>query len=508
MRIDSRSDRSVPKLVGADFELGNFILGLDRQGGTGPEASVALLAEVDGVRASSGTYGYAYGWGGAYGGAYVDPQDRGRKFLPCNGGCIYIDLDHLECCVPEMLSAFDHAAATAAMLRLARRAQVQANEKLPPDQSIQVLVHNSDGRSNSFGSHLNFLTSTATWDDIVHRRPHYLQFLASHQLSSIVYTGQGKVGAENERPAVAYQLSQRADFFETVVGPQTTHRRPIVNSRDESLCGESQDLARLHVIFFDNTLCSGANVLKVGSMQLVLAMLEAEDIDIGCTVDDPVGAAVAWSHDPSLRRAVRMTDGRSATAIEVQQRLLEHAFAHRELYGFETVPRADEILALWADTLAKLAGGDFDALLGRIDWVLKQRILETVLDQREALSWDSPEVRYLDQIFGSLDPDEGLFLRQQRAGLVEEWVSEAEIEHFVNEPPEDTRAWTRAMVLRHFDAEDIEAVDWDEIRLRFETRSGRRPFRFHLDDPLGFTREISEPLFERLTQQGEPHANP
>ena len=35
------------------------------------------------------------------------------------------------------------------------------------------------------------------------------------------------------------------------------------------------------------------------------------------------------------------------------------------------MPRAGEILALWADTLDKLGAGDLDALTGRLDWVLK-----------------------------------------------------------------------------------------------------------------------------------------
>ena len=39
----------LPKLCGADIELGNFILGLDWQSGTCHEASRALLAEIKGV---------------------------------------------------------------------------------------------------------------------------------------------------------------------------------------------------------------------------------------------------------------------------------------------------------------------------------------------------------------------------------------------------------------------------------------------------------------------------
>ena len=39
----------LPKLCGADIELGNFIVGRDSDQGTGNEASRALLAEIDGL---------------------------------------------------------------------------------------------------------------------------------------------------------------------------------------------------------------------------------------------------------------------------------------------------------------------------------------------------------------------------------------------------------------------------------------------------------------------------
>src|SRR5213080_3533469 len=338
MPRDRGRDR-VPKLCGADIELGNFVLGLERAGGTGREASRALLREIDAPYADRGGYGVrlvrsasGYQMGHGASGATYDPQDWGRKYLSSNGGCVYIDLDHLECCLPEVRSAYDHVAAWHAMLRIARRALVAANAKLPAGQRIHVLVNNSDGRGNAYGSHLNFLVTRRTWDNIFERKLHHMLYLAAFQVSSIVYTGQGKVGAENGTPAAAFQLSQRADFFETLTGAQTTYQRPIVNSRDEALCGQrpsmwrsdepepSSDLARLHCIFFDNTLSPGSSVLKVGTMQLLLACLEAERANPDLLLDDPVAAVVQWSHDPTLTARARMASGKELTAVELQLR--------------------------------------------------------------------------------------------------------------------------------------------------------------------------------------------
>ena len=99
-----------------------------------------------------------------------NPQDRLRRFLPSNGGCAYIDLNHLELCLPEVASARDHVAAWHAMLRIARQAQVQADRKLPAGRKVQVLVNNSDGMGNSYGSHLNFLVTRQARRNLFRRK--------------------------------------------------------------------------------------------------------------------------------------------------------------------------------------------------------------------------------------------------------------------------------------------------------------------------------------------------
>ncbi len=483
--------RCVPKLCGADVELGNFILGRGRAARSGREASRALLREIDAPYVTHG---------GPLAARPYDPQDWGRKFLRSNGGCFYIDSDHLECALPEVRSAWDHVAAWHAMLRIARRALIAANTKLPSGQTIQVLVNNSDGKGHAYGSHLNFLVTRRAWDDVFERKLHHLLFLAAFQVSSIVFTGQGKVGAENDRPDTAFQLSQRADFFETLVGPQTTYHRPIVNSRDEPLCGSrpgvasggrpAADLARLHCIFFDSTVAHGSSLLKVGTTQLILALLEAEQVNPALILDDPVNAVVRWSHDPTLATRVRLASGDAVTAIELQMRFLEEAQRFAATGGYDgIVPRASELLAYWEDTLLRLRAGDLASLAPRLDWVLKLHLIRQAMAARPDSSWSDPQIKYLDHMYANLDAESGLYWACEAMDAVERVVGDDEIERFVLEPPDDTRAWGRAMLLRRAAPDQVQDVDWDRICFRQGGR-GHWPtlHPVHMDDPLGFTR--------------------
>jgi len=526
---NSNSPR-IPKLCGADVELGNFILGSKEQESTGFEASRALLREIVGLPLKTGSTGFGMGvqnqssglqyqsWGYPSwqsvpdsGTVYTpyNPQDWGRKFLPENGGCCYIDLNHLEICLPEIISAWDFVAAWHAMLRITRQALHKANQLLMPDRRIQVLVNNSDGRNNSYGSHLNFLITRQAWDNMFLRKMHQLLFLASYQASSIIFSGQGKVGSENGAPNVPYQLSQRADFFETLLGPQTTFHRPIVNSRDESLCGRNQnratECARLHMIFFDSTLAPGATLLKVGTTQIILSMIEAEFVNPNLVLDDPVYALSCYSHDPTLQARALIVNGRNLTALELQYCFLEEAKRFVANGGCEgIVPRANEILSLWEDTLHKFENRQFTELSRRIDWVLKYQIMERAIAQQPELSWHSPQIRYLDQLYSSLDDSEGLYWIYEKSGFMENVVGEEHIARFIDNPPEDTRAYARAMLLRSADPTEVADVDWDSIS--FNIPSGNYwPNRRTIDlaHPLKYTKDMTEKCFQDSTSLEE-----
>ena len=262
------------------------------------------------------------------------------------------------------------------------------------------------------------------------------------------------------------------------------------------------DFARLHCIFYDSNLCHVACLLKVGVMQIVLAMLEAGCVNPALILDDPLEAVGRFSHDPRLQARARMASGKKLTAVELQLLFLEEAEKFCAAGGCDrVVPHAGDILALYADTLQKLHAGDLDALAPRLDWVLKLRILQRAMAQRPRLGWDSPEIKLLDHLYSSLDPDEGLYWLYEKAGVTESIASAAQIERFVYEPPEDTRAYSRAMLLRLAEPDQINSVNWDSIGFRLAGRSGWPVYRtLEMADPLAFTKADTAALFE----SGEP----
>ena len=462
----------VPKVLGADVELSNFMLGMSATEGTGLLASRWLLDEIDGISSGAG---------------YGEPRDMGRKYLPATGGCAYIDSGHLELALPETLSAFDHVAHWRAMLAVARDAMTRVNRSMPAGCELYVLANCSDGLGNSYGSHVNVLLTRRAWNDIFVAKPHYLAYLAAFQISSLVITGQGKVGAERNRTPAAFQLSQRADFVETLVHADTMVQRGVLNTRDEPLCGPwhqqaGKSLARLHVIFYDSPLCQVATVLRVGMLQMVTAMLEAGVVNPRLAFEDPLAALTCVSRDPDLGHRAPLVDGSTRTAVELQQSFLDEARRFADRGGFDgVVPEASRLLALWESTLDLLAVRDVDGLSRRLDWVLKRRVLQGVLDRRPDLHWASPEIRQLDQLYASLDETAGLFWPIEAAGQVDRVVTDDAIALARRDAPHDTRAWTRTQLLRLAGAGQIAGVDWDKVR--FRSTPSRRAMTVSLATP-------------------------
>jgi hypothetical protein len=101
-------------------------------------------------------------------------------------------------------------------------------------EQLRLYKNNSDHYGNSYACHENYLMDAGAYTALFGNRSEWISaYIAPFLVSRIVYCGAGKVGAENGSDPIPYQLSQRADFFESLLGLQTTHNRPIVNTRDE-----------------------------------------------------------------------------------------------------------------------------------------------------------------------------------------------------------------------------------------------------------------------------------
>jgi Pup amidohydrolase len=368
-----------------------------------------------------------------------------------NGARFYVDHAHPEYSTPECVDAREAALHDKAGEVVLERAAAGASETMPPELRVLIHKNNSDGKGNSYGAHENYLVPRSVpFGDIVR---HMIPFLVTRQ----IFTGSGKVGSENDRPPVDFQVTQRADFFEEEVGLETTLKRPIVNTRDEPHADPSK-YRRLHVIVGDATLNEVQTFLKLGSASLVLAAIEAEALHEPLTLDDPVAAIWQVSHDPTLTSPIRLGDGSTARPLDLQWLFLERVSKHVEIVGATDVER--DVLATWEGILTDLER-DPSSTRDRLDWTAKLWLLEEYRD-RENLAWNSPKIRLLDLQYHDVDRARGLYHRLVGAGRVKRLFDDAEVEAAVATPPPGTRAYFRGACVSKYGSA-IVAANWDSL---------------------------------------------
>jgi proteasome accessory factor A len=272
-----------------------------------------------------------------------------------------------------------------------------------------------------------------------------------------VYAGAGKVGSENRSHPCNYQLSQRADFFETEVALDTMVKRPIINTRDEPHADREKYL-RLHVIVGDANLSEYTIYLRNGATKIVLAMIEDGAIRRNLSLQDPVRSIRETSQDPSCKKELLLENGKRMTAVQVQAEYLE--MAHAYVASRAVDPITEDILAKWQHVIECLERDPME-LDRQIDWVMKKSLIEHFMERR-SLDWQSSRVQMLDLQYHDIRPDKGLYYILEREGRAERIVTEEEITAAVYKPPEDTRAYFRGECLRRYGAA-VFGVNWDSI---------------------------------------------
>ena len=383
---------------------------------------------------------------------------RSSNVFLANGARLYLDVgSHPEYATPECDSVRQLVVHDKAGERILEQLLTSAEQRLGDEGvhgDVYLFKNNTDSAGNSYGCHENYCTSRR--DDFSSYTEVLIPFLVSRQ----IYAGAGKV-LQTARGA-RYCVSQRAEHIWEGVSSATTRSRPIINTRDEPHA-DAERYRRLHVIVGDSNMSEYASFLKVGACSLMLRMLEEPQVVLrDMTLENPIRAIREISHDMTCTQRIRLANGREVSALDIQSEYLNRALRFAEHHDLTD----EEQLALdmWEYTLSHLE--DDPLKLDReLDWVIKYKLIEAYRERHD-LTLSDARVALVDLQYHDVNRERGLFYRMQRKGMVDRIVTDEEISHAVEHPPQTTRARLRGeFIKRAKERKRDYTVDWVHLKL-------------------------------------------
>ncbi|MGB3443628.1 MAG: Pup--protein ligase [Actinophytocola sp.] len=390
-----------------------------------------------------------------------------------NGSRLYLDVgSHPEYATAECDDLVQLVTHDKAGERILEDLLVDAERRLADEGiggDIFLFKNNTDSAGNSYGCHENYLVTRA--GEFSRIADVLLPFLVTRQL----ICGAGKV-LQTPRGAV-YCLSQRAEHIWEGVSSATTRSRPIINTRDEPHA-DAERYRRLHVIVGDSNMAEATTLLKVGSANLVLEMIEDGVQFRDFSLDNPIRAIREISHDLTGRRLVRLAGGREASALDIQREYFSRAKEHVEKRGPD--PVADRVIELWGRTLDAVEAQDLSRIDREIDWAIKHRLVERY-QAKHSMELSSPRIAQLDLAYHDIRRGRGIFDLLQRKDLVARVTEDGEIEAAKDTPPQTTRAKLRGdFIAAAQQAGRDFTVDWVHLKLNDQAQRTvlcKDPFR-------------------------------
>ena len=428
----------------------------------------------------------------------VVAMGRSSNVFLRNAARLYLDVgSHPEYATAECDDWWDLVAQDRAGERIFAELTAQADERLAEagqDARIHLLKNNVDSAGNAFGSHENYLVDRR---GEFTRLPRYLlPFLVTRQ----IVTGAGGVapavpGEAGEGAGAQFVFSRRSDHMWEAVSSATTRTRPIINTRDEPH-GDANLYRRLHVIVGDSTMSEVSTHLRFATTDLVLRAIESGRALPELGLADDIAAIRAVARDLTGAAPLPTAGGGTTTALEVQQRWLDHVADLAE--GEET-----EVLESWQKALDAVRTGDRTWAAQNLDWAIKERLF-TQVRERRGIDLEDPAIERLDLAYHDIDPARGVFFALQRRGLAPAILPEERIERARTIAPTTTRAHLRGQVVTAAQEHGVDhVVDWTTLRL---TRRGAMPVQ--VMDPFATELPAVDALLAEIREQGAPAAEP
>ena len=374
-----------------------------------------------------------------------------------NGARFYQDTGcHPEYATPECDDIFELVVHEKAGERILESCLPAAEERLREEGlagDIYIFKNNTDSLGNTYGCHENFLMQRDV--DFWKVAEQLIPFFVTRQ----IFSGAGKVLKVSGKPQ--YFISQRAQHIHEKTSSSTTSSRSIINTRDEPHA-DAERYRRLHIILGDSNMSEFATYLKVGTADLVLSMIEEGYFIKGIELEDPVKAIREISRDPTLKKKVKLDDGRELSALEIQRIYLEKAseFLHARPYDKVLA----DVLTEWERVLNALEDDPMQ-LVREIDWVTKRWVIQSYID-RKACGWDDPRVAMMDLQYHDVNRKRGLYYILEGHEKTVKMVDERAVERAMSLPPQSTRAKVRGDFIRFARAKNRSyTVDWTYLKL-------------------------------------------
>ncbi len=392
-----------------------------------------------------------------------------------NGARLYLDVgSHPEYATPECDSIVQLVTHDKAGERILEGLLVDAERRLQEEGiagDVYLFKNNTDSAGNSYGCHENYLVGRH--GEFQRLADTLIPFLVSRQ----IITGAGKV-LQTPRGAV-YCVSQRAEHIWEGVSSATTRSRPIINTRDEPHA-DAERYRRLHVIVGDSNMSETTTMLKLGSTDLVLRMLEHGSVMRDMTLENPIRAIREISHDPTGRRTVRLANGRELSALQIQTEYLERARDFAQRRGLVEDPVHARVLDLWTRTVTAVDTGDLSLVEREIDWVIKLRLLERYM-AKHGMELSNPRIAQLDLAYHDITRSRGLYYLLESRGAVARVSRDLDIFEAKSVPPQTTRARLRGDFIKRAQERRRDfTVDWVHLKLNDQAQRTvlcKDPFR-------------------------------
>lgn len=487
--MQEQTSRTGGRVLGTETEFG--IAGKNSTAPDPVSGSIAVIGYYPGLPAPTAIWDYEHenplldARGFEVDGERERPNpDYNRQLnkVLANGGRLYVDGAHPEYSTPECSTAREVVAFERVGERILAQCLQHMAKALGHEQYV-LYKNNSDGKGNSYGYHENYLVSRAVPFDKIAR------ILTPFLVTRSIFAGAGKVGAENQTNPAEYQISQRADFFECLVDLNTMVKRPIINTRDEPHADHGR-YRRLHVIVGDANMSEISTYLKVGTLNIVLELLEAGADLPEIELEEPVRAIKQVSRDLDMKQTLKLASGRPTTAIMVQRAYLDAAKHYWKSRQADEVTA--DVLLRWEDVLNKLEE-DPRLLVRELDWVAKRHMIESYME-RKGCGWDDPRMKLMDLQYHDVRPEKGLFYTLERGGLINRIVNEEQIRSAEFTPPPGTRAYFRGRCASKF-AKSLYGASWTSVLF---DGAGTTVKKVPLMDPHRGTKSLTEALLNSV----------